>query len=106
MVAGQFKGNLTVSFEKEAAFHILKAMLDEEYTEINEEVGDAIGEVTNQVYGWAKAKLNQLGYAFEMAIPMVVLGKNICSKHTSPTLVIPLTIDETGGKFYVEITIA
>ncbi len=49
-------------------------MLGEKHTQINAEVSDAVGEMTNMIYGSAKTTLNQLGYNFEMAIPTVISG--------------------------------
>lgn len=104
MVAGQMKGTLTISFEKEAVFQILDNMLGEKFTEMNESVADAVGELTNMIYGCAKTTLNEMGYGFEMAIPTVVMGRaKIKSFHTGATLVIPFTC--TKGKFFIEITV-
>ncbi len=104
MVAGTMKGTMTISYEKAAAFHVIKNMLDEDHTEISEEIIDAIGELTNMIYGTAKTTLNELGYNFEMAIPTVVVGNlKITSYHNGATLVIPFNSE--GGKFFVELTV-
>ncbi len=104
MVAGQMKGTLTISFEQQALFHILENMLGEKFTELNESVADAVGELTNMIYGCAKTTLNEMGYGFEMAIPTVVMGRaKIKSFHTGATLVIPFSC--TQGKFFIEITV-
>lgn len=104
MVAGTMKGTLTISFEKAAVFKILENMLGEKYTTLDEQVADAVGELTNMIYGCAKTALNEMGYGFEMAIPTVVMGKaRIKSFHTGATLVIPFSC--TSGKFFIEITV-
>ncbi len=104
MVAGGTKGNLTLSFEANAVFKILYNMLGESYSEINEDVTDAVGELTNMIYGCAKTKLNECGYGFEMAIPTVVSGNfTIAQHHNGATLVIPFSIDE--DKFYCQISV-
>ena len=105
MISGEMKGNITVSFTKEAVFQILQNMLDETYETINDEVGDAVGELTNMIYGSAKTTLNQMGYSFEMAIPTVLLGETkILSFHSAATLVIPFEL-EGEKKFFVELTV-
>ena len=53
MVAGNMRGTITISFEKPSIFKILENMLGEPYSEINEEVRDAVGELTNMIYGTA-----------------------------------------------------
>jgi chemotaxis protein CheX len=106
MVAGPMKGTLTISFSKESIFKILENMLGETYTEINNDVGDAVGELTNQIYGSAKTTLNQLGYSFDMAIPTVIRGQFQISKyHSGATLIIPFAIEGSPAEFSIEITV-
>ncbi len=105
MVFGDMKGTMSISFPKEAIFHIMENMLGEKYTEITNDVTDAVGEMTNQIYGTAKTTLNQMGYGFEMAIPSVIKGSFTISKyHNGPTLVIPFKLSN-GTLFYVDITV-
>jgi chemotaxis protein CheX len=106
MVAGTTKGTLSISFSRDAIFEVLENMLGEKYTDINPEVADAVGEMTNQIYGCGKTTLNQLGYSFEMAIPSVISGTYTISKHhTGATLVIPFSITKSNAIFYVDITV-
>jgi chemotaxis protein CheX len=106
MVAGDMKGTLTISYTKEAIFKILENMLGETYSEMSNDVTDAVGELTNQIYGSAKTTLNQLGYKFEMAIPTVIQGQFYISKfHTGTTLVIPFSIVGSNASFFVEVTV-
>lgn len=106
MIFGPMKGTMSISFSKEAIFFIMESMLGEKFTEINDEVADAVGEMTNQIYGTAKTTLNQLGYGFEMAIPSVIKGTFVISKHhNGATLVIPFKL-ANGTEFYVDITVS
>jgi chemotaxis protein CheX len=104
MVSGNMKGTITISFGKDAIFKILENMLGEDYSEINDEVRDAVGELTNMIYGTAKTTLNELGYNFEMAIPTVITGAHqITNYHKGATLVIPFEMGDLG--FHIEITV-
>ena len=106
MVFGQMKGTMSISFSKDSIFYILESMLGEKYTEVNEAVADAVGEMTNQIYGTAKTTLNQMGYGFEMAIPSVINGTFTISKHhNGATLVIPFNLPN-GSTFHVDITVS
>lgn len=106
MVFGQLKGTMSISFAKDSIFFILENMLGEKYDTINDDVADAVGEMTNQIYGTAKTTLNQMGYGFEMAIPSVVKGSISISKHyNGATLVIPFHLPN-GHCFHVDITVA
>lgn len=105
MIFGNLKGTMSISFPKEAIFFIMENMLGEKYTDITNDVTDAVGEMTNQIYGTAKTTLNQMGYGFEMAIPSVIKGTFVISKHhNGPTLVIPFKL-QNGHSFYVDITV-
>lgn len=105
MVFGQMKGTMSISFSKESIFFILENMLGEKHTTISDDVADAVGEMTNQIYGTAKTTLNQMGYAFEMAIPSVVKGTISLSKHyNGATLLIPFNLPN-GHCFCIDITV-
>lgn len=105
MVAGKMKGTMSISYEKESILSIYENMLGEKITDIGPEVSDCVGEITNMIYGSAKTILNQMGYAFEMAIPSVVKGTIIISKHhTGATLVLPFKLPN-GSQFYIDITV-
>ncbi len=104
MVSGDIKGNLTISFEKEAAILVINNLISENHTSINNQILDGIGELTNIIYGCAKRVLNEYGYAFQMAIPIVIEGHDaVIPLHKGTTLVLPF-IYETHH-FYVEIII-
>lgn len=105
ILAPPFKGSLLIVFSKDSIFHILENMLGESYTEINVEVSDAVGELTNMIYGSAKTTLNQLGYKFDMAIPTVISG-DVKIMHTSSpaTLLMPFHLPN-NSVFYIEITV-
>lgn len=105
MVAGDMKGTLLLTFTRESVFTILQNMLGETYTDLTPEVKDAVGELTNMIYGAAKATLNQMGYKFEMALPTVITGQfDIANFHSGITLSIPFQV-EPGKNFYIEISV-
>ncbi|HEY8270137.1 MAG TPA: chemotaxis protein CheX [Pseudobdellovibrionaceae bacterium] len=105
MVAPPLKGTLLISFTKESIFQIMENMLGEKHTEISNEISDAVGELTNMIYGTAKTALNQMGYNFEMAIPTVIRGEFTLSKSTKgATLVIPFEL-KNNSAFHIAITV-
>lgn len=99
-------GNMMLSFDKIAALQVVSKMLMEEYSEINKEVLDAVGEITNMVTGGAKKELSELGFAIEMATPMVISGKGVEINQlaASPVISIPFTFCE--GMFVLEANLA
>ncbi len=100
-----WKGSLMVCFSKDAILKILENMLGEKYTEVNKDVADAVGELTNMIYGSTKTVLNQMGYTFEMAIPQVVTGNfTISQPPKGATLVVPFQLQDKS-KFEVKVAV-
>ena len=93
-LTGSTRGAVVVSFSKQCALNVISSMRGETYTELNDEVRDAVGEITNMVSGDARRALSELGANFEAGIPTVVVGKGheITSMAKSPCLAIPFKI--------------
>ena len=103
MVGPQTKGSLSITFEKSLALRIMQCMLGDKLKEINKDVIDMVGEMTNMVAGGAKKELSKKAYEFDMATPIVVSGINhkIDHKHKGHVIIIPF--DSDSGKAYIEI---
>lgn len=106
MIAGNAKGTLMICFTGKSALKIVENMLGEIHTDVTPSVTDAVGELTNMIYGSAKTALNKIGYSFEMAIPTVVTGhfEIASSANHGATLIIPFLIDPDIHMF-VEIIV-
>jgi len=103
-LTGDANGSLAVSFSEAAILQVVSNMFGEAFKEINDEVSDAVGEITNMICGDARRILAEKGYQFQGAIPTVIDGKShkICHIFRGPVLVIPCTIGEAGG-FFLEV---
>ena len=95
-------GNMIVSFDEGCILGIVSKMLGEHFTVIGKDVLDAVGEITNMISGGAKRELNELGYLFEMALPVIITGKQVAIHQLldGPTISIPFTTP--FGTFQVE----
>ena len=104
MVSEQTKGSLSITYEAKLALATMKKMVGEGPDEINEEITDLIGEITNMVTGGAKRMLSEKGFEFDMATPMVVSGKDhtIHHKADGPIIIIPLGSEY--GKAFIEFS--
>ncbi len=98
-------GSVALSFPKETAFQIYETMIGTPVNEINKEVQDIVGELTNIVTGGAKNELSTMGVTYHLSIPMVVSGQKhtINHKFDKPIVVVPFEID--GNKFSMELSI-
>jgi chemotaxis protein CheX len=78
-------------------------MFGEEMAEINSEIADAVGELTNMISGQARRELEEKGRVFEAAIPSVITGKDHSITHVTqgPKIAIPFTTE--GGSFVIEV---
>lgn len=99
-------GNMVLSFSAPSILGIVSKMLGEQFTELNKDVVDAVGELTNMISGGAKAELYEYGYRFHMATPMIIVGKNVELSQLSkvPIIQIPFTTPE--GEFVCEANLA
>jgi chemotaxis protein CheX len=80
-------------------------MFGEEIAEINNEITDAVGELTNMISGQARKELEEVGEVFHGAIPSVVTGKNheLISLTKGPKIAIPFKTD--FGSFTIEVAL-
>lgn len=77
----QIVGSMAITFPADVYLKIVSNMLGEEYTEIDEENKDGVAEICNQIFGNAKAKLNQQNIFLDMTIPTVISGNNHTINH-------------------------
>lgn len=103
-LTGDKKGAVVFSLSKEAAIKVVSSMLGSQYTELTDEIKDAIGELTNIISGDARRELASNGHKFEAGIPTVIVGKGheITSIVKEPTIAIPFTVE--GHSIIVEVS--
>ena len=104
-LTGAANGSMALSFSKGCILKIVSNMLGEDIKEINSDIRDAVGEITNMVSGVARQKLEALGLSVTAAIPTVVAGKDHTITHVmgGPSIVIPFETD--SGSLVVDICI-
>jgi len=103
MASSTIKGCMILSFSESCILHIVANMLYEDpQPAINDDIVDAVGELTNMISGGAKAILSKLHQKFDLSTPTMVVGKGIeISYYTDlPTIVIPFNTEH--GDFVVE----
>lgn len=106
IVSEAFTGSMVISFPEKTFLGIMSAMLAEEFTELNQEIIDGAGEITNMIFGQAKVVLNERGYGIKTALPTVVTGKNhsLSSLTKEPVMVVPFK--SPVGDFFVEVCLS
>jgi len=104
MVSEQAKGSLSITFEATLAIATMKGMVGEAPDEVNSEITDLVGEITNMVTGGAKRLLSDKGFEFDMATPMVVSGENHTIHHKAKGAVIIIPLNSKYGKAFIEFS--
>jgi chemotaxis protein CheX len=104
-ITGDTIGSLAISFSETCICNIVGRMLGETFTNINRDVLDAVGELTNMISGVSRTHLEKKGMTVFAAIPSVVMGMNHTIDHIlkSPSIIIPFS--SPNGPFFVDICI-
>ncbi|MBU0484879.1 MAG: chemotaxis protein CheX [Proteobacteria bacterium] len=103
MTSEKISGCMIVSFTEKCILNIVANMLMEPPKDkIDEEVTDAVGELTNMICGGAKAQLAKLDHKFDLSTPTMVVGKGVEITYYSnaPTIMIPFKTE--NGDFVIE----
>ena len=102
-LTGAAHGTIAVTFEENTILTVVSNMFGEKMESLNEDISDAVGELTNMISGQARRELDEVGKVFKAAIPSVITGKNHTVRHYSdgPKIAIPFETD--GGKFTIEV---
>lgn len=105
-LAGTWAGSGTFSCSAEMARKLSSALLMTEYESINDEVLDAIGEVTNMVLGNVKTSLEEKLGPMGLSIPTVVYGRNFTARSMAKNswTVVPFVLE--GDKVLVHLCLA
>jgi chemotaxis protein CheX len=103
-ITGPPNGSMSLTFNKDCIIQIVSNMLGESFKDINDDIKDAVGELSNMISGTARNDLGNNGYSFKTSIPTVVSGPKHEIRHMckAPTIAIPFTT--SGGSFVVEIS--
>jgi len=106
-LTGNKHGSLAVSFSEAAILQVVSNMFGEACKEMNDDVRDAVGEITNMICGNARRILAEQGHPLQAAIPTVIDGKGhkICHPFPGPVLVIPFVVGEEG-RCFLEVCLA
>lgn len=102
-LTGEVNGTISVSFTENSILFIVSRMFGEEMKELNEEIKDAVGEITNMISGQARKELEELGRSLKAAIPTVIMGKNHSISHISSSPIIAIPFGTDNGDFTIEV---
>ncbi|NUQ62022.1 MAG: chemotaxis protein CheX [Pirellulales bacterium] len=103
-LSGRTVGTVVLSFSEAVALKAASTMLMTETTAINEDVLDAVGELTNMVAGAAKSELEE--FELQVSLPNVVTGHNHEIHFPSNVVPISISFETDWGPLTLEVGFA
>lgn len=103
-LSGKAIGTVVVSFSKNVALKAASAMLMMEADELNSDVTDAVGELTNMVAGAAKSQLED--YELSIGLPSVICGTDHEVRFPSNVTPIVVPFESPWGSLTLEVGLA
>lgn len=97
------KGSVSITLPLSVIRKISLSMLGEEFTRIDKESTDLVGELSNMLVGGAKRILSEKGHEFDMQSPQLLVGDDhkIVHHHAGKTVLLPIMINQ--DEFYIEL---
>lgn len=102
-ITGDTEGSLCITFTRECILFIISRMPGEDQKEINDEVKDAVGELTNMISGDSRRRLEEIGHHFLGTIPSVISGYGHEIKHITKGPILSIPFNTQAGPFTVEV---
>ena len=105
-ISGDATGTMALTFTESCIRAVVHGLLGVEDNEIDDYVQDAVGELTNMICGYARARLREEGFSLVAGIPSIVTGKGHLIEHAigGPRLAIPF--ETPHGPFMVEVVMS
>jgi chemotaxis protein CheX len=100
-LAGALIGNGALVCSEAAARDLSSRLLYAEFSHVDEQVLDAVGEITNMIVGGFKNLLEAHVGTLQMSIPSVIYGKNICTRDSKADVTVSVRCAFAGGEFGV-----
>ena len=102
-LAGSFVGAGRISCSAPFACTISGALLATEFSSVNEDVLDAIAEVTNMIIGNVKSQIENEYGPMGLSIPTVIFGRNYRARNSGATDWVMLPFESGGERLEVRV---
>ena len=106
-ISGDLQGSAAISFSEKCILGIVSAMFGEDMTQIDEEIVDAVGEISNMIAGHVTTKIAELDKKVRVKFVKVCQGadQNIDHLETGGDILV-LPFRTTKGKMVIEVCYA
>jgi chemotaxis protein CheX len=101
----KLEGTLALCLTFETMRDILPQVVGKSISVTHEMAVDAVGEITNMIFGQVKAGLGDRGFSLRLGIPSVVTGKGhfVSHFHRGRYMVVPFRMDDQVFQVYVAL---
>lgn len=103
-LTGKANGAVALSVSKPVAFKLVELMLETQVNEINSDVADAVGELTNMIAGGAKTGLSH--YELSLGLPVVLTGRSRTIDFPANVRPLCILFETLWGPMAVEVGLA
>jgi len=105
LVQDGLEGTMTLCLTFETVKDLLPRIIGNAVSVTHEMTTDAVGEITNMIFGQIKTQLNGRGYGLKLGIPSVVTGRGhfVSQFHRGPYMIVPFYLD--GQMFQVHVAL-
>ncbi len=105
MAQAHLEGTLTLCLTFETIRDILPQVVGKSVSITHEMAVDAVGEITNMIFGQIKRDMSERGYHLKLGIPCVVTGKGhfVSQFHRGKYMIVPFHLDGQLFQVYVAL---
>ena len=106
-ISGDLSGSAAISFSEKSILGVVSAMFGEDMTQINEEITDAVGEISNMVAGHVTTKIAEMDKKVKVKFKEVKIGRETLREHIEGVQhVLALPFSTTKGREVIEVCYA
>ena len=102
-ITGPWMGTGSISCSPKMACALAGALMMGEYAAVDEEVLDAVAELTNMVMGNVKTMIEEKVGAMGLSIPTVIFGRNFATKSAGSRSWTMVPFQCSGGKVLIQM---
>jgi chemotaxis protein CheX len=101
-LSGDIQGVVVLEYPLATSLTMVSKFIGEEFTEIDDDVADAIGEITNIIAGYAKKDM--FGLNVSIGLPTVVEGSDYAVHLAKGTPVLCAAMTSAAGDFIIAVS--
>lgn len=105
IVQAQLEGTLMLCLTFETIRGLLPQVVGKSVAITHEMAVDAVGEITNMIFGQVKRDMSERGFQLKLGIPCVVTGKGhfVSNFHRGRYMIVPFSLDGQLFQVYVAL---